>query len=87
MKLAKETMTYLLIALVCYLTRLALFIKAGKKRHNVVEELAQKVGSSSRRDLKIKKDVQWFECWLGNQKQSYVWCSIPDFLYDLGQVI
>lgn len=39
----------------CYLARLALFIKAGKKRYNVVEELAQNIGSNARRDWKLRR--------------------------------
>lgn len=54
MKPAEEITTHLLIALVRYLARLALFTKGGKKRYNVVEELAQKVGSSARKDWKLR---------------------------------
>jgi len=54
-KLAKEITACLQIALVCYLARLALFTNAGKKRYNVVEELAQNIGSNARRDWKLRR--------------------------------
>lgn len=46
---------YLLIALVHYLARLALSTKGGKKRYNEVGELDQKVGSSARKDWKLRR--------------------------------
>jgi len=54
-KLVEESTTYLLIALVRYLERLALFTKGGKSRYNVVEKLDQKVGSSARKDWKLRR--------------------------------
>lgn len=54
-KQAEEMTAYLLISLVRYLARLALFTKEGKKRYDVVEELDQKVGSSARKDWKLRR--------------------------------
>lgn len=54
-KLVEEITTYLLIALVLYLVRLALFTEAEKKRDSVVEALAQTIGSSPRKDWKLRR--------------------------------
>lgn len=46
---------YLLIALLHYLARLVLYTKEGEKRYYVVEKLDQKVGSSARKDWKLRR--------------------------------
>lgn len=55
MKLAEEIAMYLLIALICYLVRLDLCATGVKERHNVVEELDQKVGSNARKGWKLRR--------------------------------
>lgn len=55
MKLAEEIAMYLLIALICYLVRLDLCATGVKERHNVVEELDQKVGGNARKGWKLRR--------------------------------